>query len=112
MSWIAHVKSVAEEKGISFKDALKIARDTYKPTKNKPDDNAGKSNDQAGKTKKKHHKGKRNKTHKKDKNNAVEKDNVSINDILERLESLQKKYDSQIKELNDNYMELKKKMKN
>ena len=109
MSWIAHVKAYAKEHGLSYKDALGRAGESYKPIKKKPDDHAGKSNDQAGKTKKKHHKRKRNKTHK---NNAVEKDNVSINDILERLESLQKKYDSQIKELNDNYMELKKKMKN
>jgi hypothetical protein len=28
--WIMHVKAVAKEKGISYKEAMKIARESYK----------------------------------------------------------------------------------
>lgn len=31
--WIAHVKQVAKDKGISYKDALKVAKASYKPKK-------------------------------------------------------------------------------
>ena len=30
MGWIAHVKSVAKSKNLSFKDALKVASKSYK----------------------------------------------------------------------------------
>lgn len=30
LTWIAHVKSVAKSKNISFKDALKVASKSYK----------------------------------------------------------------------------------
>ena len=32
MSWIEHVKKVAEEKGISYKEAMTVAKETYNPT--------------------------------------------------------------------------------
>tara|TARA_R110000796_G_scaffold52370_7_gene123378 strand:+ start:485 stop:667 length:183 start_codon:yes stop_codon:yes gene_type:complete len=35
--WIDHVKKVAKQKGISYKEAMKVAKSTYKP-KGKKDD--------------------------------------------------------------------------
>ncbi len=29
--WIDHVKKVAKQKGISYKEAMKVAKSTYKP---------------------------------------------------------------------------------
>ena len=29
--WIEHVKKVAKQKGISYKEAMKVAKSTYKP---------------------------------------------------------------------------------
>lgn len=29
--WIIHVKKVAKQKGISYKEAMKVAKATYKP---------------------------------------------------------------------------------
>lgn len=31
--WIEHVKKVASKKKISYKEAMKVAKDTYKPKK-------------------------------------------------------------------------------
>lgn len=28
--WIAHIKAVQKEKGISYKEAMKVAKETYK----------------------------------------------------------------------------------
>ncbi len=33
--WINHVKKVSKEKGISYKEAMKVAKSTYKPKKSK-----------------------------------------------------------------------------
>ncbi len=30
-AWIDHVKKVSKEKGITYKEALKVAGETYKP---------------------------------------------------------------------------------
>ncbi len=35
-AWTDHVKKVAKEKGISYKEALKVASETYKKTEKKP----------------------------------------------------------------------------
>tara|TARA_R110001606_G_scaffold361578_2_gene514730 strand:- start:5723 stop:5917 length:195 start_codon:yes stop_codon:yes gene_type:complete len=35
--WILHVKKVAKDKGISYKESMKVAKETYKPKpKSKP----------------------------------------------------------------------------
>jgi len=81
MSWIAHVKAVAEEKGISFKDALKVAGDTYNKSSGK----------KQGKTKKTHKKSSAKKTQKK-RNNEQENNNdscVSMKDIYKLLTDIQ-----------------------
>ena len=33
--WINHVKKVAKQKGISYKEAMSVAKSTYKPKKSK-----------------------------------------------------------------------------
>ena len=86
MSWVAHVKAVAAEKGISFKEALKIAGATYNKT-------SGNKNIR--------HKSSKNKTQKK-RNKKQENNNddcVSMKDIYKLLTDMQQQMKRQKDEI-------------
>jgi len=91
MSWIAHVKAVAAEKGIPFKEALKIAGATYNKSSGK----------KQGKTKKTHKKSSAKKTQKK-RMNEQENNNdscVSMEDIYKLLTDMQQQMKRQTDEI-------------
>ena len=91
MSWIAHVKAVAAEKVIPFKDALKIAGATYNKSSRK----------KHGETKKAHKKSSAKKTQKNRKNEQENNNDgcVSIKDIYKLLTDMQQQMKRQKDEI-------------